>query len=433
MYREALIELKKWRSSPIRKPLLLRGARQVGKSWIVREFGHEFTHFVEINFEKQPEAGKLFEGDIDVKDLINKLNIYTRKKIIPGETLLFLDEIQECPRAITTLRYFKEELPELHVIAAGSLIDFVLEEIGMSVGRVQFLYLYPLSFYEFLLAQNRQDLCDYIAKRNVDPVIHTQLLEQVKTYFWLGGMPAVVKTWLETKDSTLCQELQEEIIRSYKQDFSKYRHPAKIEYLDLVFDAIPKQLAKKFKYSNIDPHIRSTDLKIALDALCKAGIAYTVCHSSAQGFPLSVSKKSDHFKVFLFDIGLAQRVLRFELDKWLFEKIEVQHIGAIAEQFVAQEYIAYTAKTEPANLFYWHREARTSNAEVDFIFVKNNDIIPVEVKSSAHGSLRSLHQFLEGHEKSHYGLRISEHSFHFHEKIVSVPLYGIKVFLDSVS
>jgi predicted AAA+ superfamily ATPase len=158
MYRVALEELKAWRSSPVRKPLLLRGARQVGKSWIVREFGRAFTHFVEINFEKQPEAGKLFEGDLDVKNLLEKLAIYTRHKIIPGETLLFLDEIQECPRALTALRYFKEELPELHVIAAGSLIDFVLEDIGMAVGRIQFLYLYPLSFSEFLGVQDRQDL-----------------------------------------------------------------------------------------------------------------------------------------------------------------------------------------------------------------------------------------------------------------------------------
>lgn len=430
MKRTALLDLRKWRESPIRKPLLVRGARQVGKSWLIREFGLEFPQFVELNFEKQPEAAKLFEGDINVKELTNKISIYLKTKIIPGETLLFLDEIQECPRALIALRYFKEEVPELHVIAAGSLIDFILEEIGMPVGRVQFLYLYPLSFQEFLLAQDRQDLCDYIATMKIDAVIHAQLLNYVKIYFWLGGMPSVVKTWIEKQDAPLCQQLQEEIIRSYKQDFAKYKHPAKIEHLDFVFDAIPKQLGKKFKYSNIDNHIRSESFKKALDALCKAGIAYKVYHSSAQGFPLGATQKNDHFKVFFFDIGLAQRILRFELDKWLFEKIEVNHVGAIAEQFVAQEYIAYTATTEPANLFYWHREARTSNAEVDFIFVKKSTIIPVEVKASAHGALKSLHLFLAEHRKSTCGLRISEHNFQTVDNIISIPLYAIQFFLQ---
>lgn len=430
MYREILLALQAWRISPIRKPLLLRGARQVGKSWVVRELGRAFTSFVEIDFEKQPEAAKLFEDDLDIKTLVEKLKIYTHKKIIPGETLLFLDEVQEYPRVLTALRYFKEDLPELHVIAAGSLIDFALEEIGMAVGRIQFLYLYPLSFYEFLRVQDREDLCHYIATKNIDPVIHQQLLEQLKMYFWLGGMPAVVKMWLEKRDAHLCQQLQEEIIRSYKQDFSKYKRTAKIEHLDSVFDAIPRYFGKKFKYANIDAMVRSNALKNAVDALCKAGIAYKVFHSAAQGFPLGATKKNTHFKVFFFDVGLAQRILRLELDKWLLEKIEVQHIGAIAEQFVAQEYIAYTATTEPENLFYWHREARTSNAEVDFIFVKKADIIPVEVKSGAHGSLRSLHLFLQEHEQSRYGVRISEQNFHSFKNIISIPLYAIKVFLD---
>jgi predicted AAA+ superfamily ATPase len=243
-------------------------------------------------------------------------------------------------------------------------------------------------------------------------------------------MPAVVQAWLEGRDSHICQQLQDEIIFSYRQDFSKYRHAAKIEHLDLVFDSIPKQLGKKFKYSAIDTHVRSNGLKQALEALCKAGVAYKIHHSSAQGFPLGSTKKTDHFKVFFFDIGLAQRVLHFELDKWLLSKIEVQHVGAIAEQFVAQEYISYTATTEPANLFYWHREARTSNAEVDFIFVKDTDIIPVEVKAGAQGSLRSLHLFLQEHEKSHYGLRISEQGFQSTGNVESIPLYGIKAFLD---
>jgi uncharacterized protein len=431
MFREALNQLNEWHSSSVRKPLLLRGARQVGKSWLVREFGKRFEHFVEINFEKQPEVAEFFAGNLDIPSLLEKLQIYTGKKITPENSLLFLDEVQECPRAITALRYFKEEYPELPVIAAGSLVDFALEKIGMPVGRVQFLYLHPLSFREFLLVQKRTDLCDYIAKKNIDDVIHGQLLEQVKTYFWLGGMPAVVDAWLTEKNPELCQQLQEEIISSYKQDFSRYKNPAKIEHLDRVFESIPKQLGKKFKYVNVDSDFRSAELKIALEALCKAGIAYKVYHSAAQGFPLSASQKDNYFKAFFFDIGLAQRVLRLDLRQWLLAKIEVQHVGAIAEQFVAQEYIAYTALTAPANLFYWHREQRTSNAEIDFIFTKQEKIIPVEVKSGTTGGLRSLQLFLQEHPNSPYGLQISEKNFSDDKIIASLPFYAIDTWLKN--
>ena len=430
MFREALNELNEWHNDSSRKPLLLRGARQVGKSWLVREFGKKFENFVEINFEKQPEVAEFFSGNLDIPSLLEKLQIYTGKKITPKNSLLFLDEVQECPRAITALRYFKEELSELPVIAAGSLIDFALEEIGMPVGRVQFLYLHPLSFREFLLVQERADLCDYIAKKDIATAIHEQLLEQVKTYFWLGGMPAIVDAWIKEKNPEHCQQLQEEIITSYKQDFARYKHPAKIEHLDRVFDAIPKQLGKKFKYTNVDNEVRSADLKSALEALCKAGIAYKVHHSAANGFPLSSSQKNNHFKVFFFDIGLAQRILNLELRQWLLAKLEVQHVGAIAEQFVAQEYIAYTAITTPPNLFYWHREQRTSNAEIDFIFTKDEHIVPVEVKAGTTGTLRSLQLFLQEHKSSPYGLRISEKNFSRNDNVLSLPFYAIKTWLQ---
>lgn len=431
MYRECLKELEAWRTSPARKPLLLRGARQVGKSWLAREFAKQFKCFIEINFEKKPDAKQFFADNLELPELLEKLELYTNKKIVPDETLFFFDEIQECPRAIIALRYFKEERPDLFVMAAGSLIDFTLEEIGMPVGRIQFLYLYPLSFREFLIAQDRTDLCDYIAKQKIDPVFHQQLLEQVKTYFWLGGMPAVVELWLKERNPALCQQVQEEIITSYKQDFSRYKHPAKIEHLDRIFEAIPKQLGKKFKYVNVSNEVRSNEFKKALDALCKAGIAYQVYHSSAQGFPLSATQKDNHFKVFFFDIGLAQRILHLEIKQWLLTTLEVQHIGATAEQFVAQEYIAYTATTAPANIFYWHREQRTSNAEVDFIFVKNEKIIPVEVKAGTTGTLRSLQLFLQEHPNSPYGLRISEKNFSQDNKIESIPLYGIETWLKN--
>ena len=239
MKRDILHHLTTWRSHVYRKPLIIRGARQVGKSWVVQEFGKQFKHFVAINFEKTPAAKEIFAGDLDVSLLIERLALYAHQKIIPGETLLFLDEIQECPNALRALRYFKEELPGLHVIAAGSLLDFALEKIGTSVGRIQFMYLYPLSFSEFLTVHGRDDLRKYIKTQPNDLVIHRQIMDYLKNYFWLGGMPAVVNAWLEQRDPELCHEIQDEILETYQQDFHKYAAKKQIIYLNKVFAAIP--------------------------------------------------------------------------------------------------------------------------------------------------------------------------------------------------
>ncbi len=208
MERDIFPQLVKWREHPYRKPLVLRGARQVGKSWVVQEFGKSFDSMVSINFERTPQATQIFDGDINATTLLEKISLLVHKKITPGKTLLFLDEIQECPNAIRALRYFKEELPELHVISAGSLIDFALDKIGVPVGRIQFMYLYPLSFSEFLTVNDRDDLREYIKSQKIDPVIHSSIMEYLKNYFWLGGMPAVVSAWLERKDPQLCQEIR---------------------------------------------------------------------------------------------------------------------------------------------------------------------------------------------------------------------------------
>lgn len=429
MKRDLLSALDSWRVHPLRKPLILHGARQVGKSWLVQHFGQRFDNFVEINLEKKPEAHAFFAGDLEVSSIISKLELYTQQKIIPGKTLLFLDEIQECEQAIKALRYFKEDFPELHVIAAGSLINFVLEKIGLPVGRVQFYYVHPLSFGEFLTVSGRQDLRDYIKIGNIEPVFHQQLFEFLKTYFWLGGMPAVVDAWIKHQDAQFCLETQDEIITTYKQDFVKYARRYQVEKVEKVFNAIPEQLGNKFKYVTVDPELRSLVLKNALELLSKAGIAHIIRHSSAQGQPLAATANHQHFKVFFFDIGLAQRMLGLDLKTWVLEKIAINHLGSICEQFVAQEYIAYTAIKSPPELFYWHREARNSNAEIDFLFIKHNKIIPVEVKSGVKGHLKSLHLFLESHPHSLYGLKISEGLFENVGRIMSIPFYAIESWL----
>jgi predicted AAA+ superfamily ATPase len=433
MKRLAFNNLQEWKQSERRKPLLLRGARQVGKSWLAKQLGQEFEHFAAFNFEKEPALKAFFTDNLDPHQLCEKLALHSQQVIQPGKSLLFFDEIQACPQAITALRYFKEDYPQLHVIAAGSLVDFALEEVGMPVGRLQFLYIYPLSFNEFLSVQDRDDLIDYINKQDISEPIHTQLLEHVKTYFWLGGMPEVVGTWLTTRDAYACQDIQQDILTTYQQDFSKYAKQKDLPYLEKVFHKIPEQLGNKFKYVNIDPEARSVNVKNALSLLCKAGIAHRVQHSSGQGLPLTASTKDTIFKVFLFDIGLAQNLLGLKLDQWLGAKLDVKHLGGIAEQFVAQEYIAYSPQTLPAKLFYWQREAKTSNAEIDFIFLKQQTIVPVEVKSGKGGTLKSMALFLQEHPHSEQGLRVSELNFSFdaQHRIESVPFYGINSWLKS--
>lgn len=430
MKRDLLKELISWKDHPLRKPLILRGARQVGKSWLVEEFSKQFESFVKINFEKDRTATKLFAGNLDISKLLVNLSLHTQQNIIPGKTLLFFDEIQECENAITALRYFKEDLPELHVIAAGSLLEFILQKAGMPVGRVQFAYVHPLSFGEFLTALGRDDLREHIFTRDINPVIHDSILELLKNYMWMGGMPAVIDAWLNHKNVDICQQLQSEIIAVYMQDFYKYARHQQIQNVAKVFESIPIQLGKKFKFSNVDNEVRAASLREALLLLEKAGIVHLCHHTSGQQQLLATERDEKKFKVYLFDIGLAQRMLGLVVNKWMMSAFDLKVLDAIAEQLVAQEFIAYANTINENKLYYWHREAKNSNAEVDFLFVKNNEVIPVEVKSGRKGSMRSVHSFLDTHPNSSHGLKISEGLFHSHNTLKEIPLYAIESWLQ---
>jgi len=264
MKRDLLDKLSVWKTHPLRMPLILRGARQVGKSWLVQEFGKQFQTFISINFDKEEAAKTLFSPNINIPKLLEKIAIYAGKKITAGETLLFLDEIQECEIALKALRYFKEEYPQLHVIATGSLIDFALEKIDMPVGRIEYLYLKALSFGEFLTVNGEDYLRNALMEEKVDVSIHGKLNELLKNYFWLGGMPAVVDTWLQYKDPAYCQAMQDRILISYIQDFEKYARKNQIANVEKVFNTIPEQLGQKFKSSRIDSEIKS--LQKAIEA-----------------------------------------------------------------------------------------------------------------------------------------------------------------------
>lgn len=426
MKRDRLNDLRNWRHDRYRKPLILRGCRQVGKTWLIDEFAKEFDKFIVINFEKNKLVHQYFSADLNVNTILEKLSIQTNIKIEPGKTLIFFDEIQFCEGAIQSLRYFKEELPELHIIAAGSLLDFALNKLGIPVGRVQFMQLYPLSFSEYLTALGYQGIRDFLLKGENDPVIHQQVLEHLKNYMWLGGMPAVIDAWIKDRDPVVCQKIQDEIIESYKIDFYKYAKEHETPHVSRVFETIPFMLGNKFIYSRVDSDSRSEVIKNALLLLDVAGIAKRCFHTSAQFPPLGAEYNDKKFKVFYFDIGIAQRLLGLDIRQWLQKPLQLSNKGEIAEQLVAQEILAYSDFHKASHLYYWHREAKNSNAEVDFIVMKEGEIVPVEVKSSQKGSMKSLKMFFESHPNSKYGLKISEGQFSRHDHLVEIPLYGLE-------
>lgn len=428
--RDKLNQLIQWRTAEIRKPLIVRGARQVGKTSLVREFAKSFSSFVEINFEKQPQFSGIFKLDLDPKRILSELSLATGKKIQPGETLLFFDEIQQSPEAYKSLRYFYEELPQYHLIAAGSLLGFLIENVSTGVGRVSYLDLYPLTFGEYLDAMGASLLRQKILNLDLDtPLLeihHHKLLQLVKSYMLIGGMPAVVSAFVEKQDYLICQRIQDELIKSFSDDFVKYAKISETPYLNKVFSSIPGQIGKKFIYSRVDRSIRSHHFSKSLNLLETAGIVYKVYQSKASGLPLQSQIKSSAFKVIFFDIGLLQRLMKINLEMWVSsDNIETAYKGAIAEQFVGQELATLTEASKLNNLVYWHREERNSSAEVDYILDINRDVIPVEVKSNIQGGMKSMALFLKEKRKS-LGIKISKYPFSYSKNIRTIPFYAIE-------
>ena len=431
--------LRNWKNDPDRKSLILRGARQVGKTYSCRELGRSFENFVEINFEINPQAAEIFNRDLDPKRLIRDLGLLTGANIATGKTLLFFDEIQEAPKALKSLRYFHELLPELHVIAAGSLLDFVLENIGIPVGRVASLYMYPMSFLEFLGTRDNQTIAALIMQHDpAEPLsnpIHNKLLALLGEYLAVGGMPEVIQTWITRKDLKKCATIQTLLVDAYRQDFAKYCKKFQIKYVDLIFDEIPRGFGRKFRFSKMPGNWRKRELAPAFDLLKKASVAHEVKHTSSNGLPLGGEANPNRFKVIFLDVGLAQGILGLDLAGWILKPdASIVNRGSLAEVFVGQEILAYSSPHKRGALFYWHREAHASNAEVDYVLARGQDIIPVEVKSGATGTLRSLHLFLkEKSSVSPYGIRFSGHNFSVFQRIHSYPLYAVaNLFRDSL-
>ncbi|MBU4268653.1 MAG: AAA family ATPase [Acidobacteria bacterium] len=436
MKRDIFQALLDWKVGSNRKPILMRGARQVGKSWLAKEFGKTFPNYIEVNFEKNPEICGLFQGDLEPRSLCRNLANYLGKEIKPGQSLLFLDEIQNCPRAITALRYFYEEMPELHVISAGSLLEFELRNIAIPVGRIHVIQVYPLSFAEFLEAGGNGRMRNMLLENRYVPLqkpFHEKLLSEVKNYCMTGGMPEVVQNHVNGAGLEKCLEIQSDMLHTLRTDFHKYARESQLKYMEQVFNSIPLQLGGKFKYSRISQDTRSKFYREALTLLEMAGLAYKVCHTSANGIPLGAEVNPDKFKVLLFDIGLAQRLMKLDYKSLLLKTdlMGVNH-GTMAELFVGLELIAYVDFRQAPSLFYWHREAKSSNAEVDYVISSNERIIPVEVKSGTTGRMKSLRLFME-QKRSTGGVRICESGFASDQKIQSIPLYAVEALIKDHS
>jgi hypothetical protein len=409
-------------------PLLLRGARQVGKSYTVERFGREnFEHCVVVNLEQRPEYKTCFET-LDPMEIINSIELVTGQVVRPGKTLLFIDEIQECPQAILALRYFKEQMPELHVIGAGSLLEFALNDpnFRMPVGRIQFLPMRPLSFAEFLSASGHEQLREHLSTIHVrDPIseiIHQKLLSLVREYVALGGMPAVISSYLETKSLLQCQEIQTAILSTFRGDFGKYAPRIQHEHLQTIFSKAPGLIAQWIKYAKLDPDTSTRVLKGALQKLCNAGIISLVYATAASGLPLITHMNEKKFKLLFLDIGLVKRSCNLDLELLFREDLLLINGGALAEQFVGQELLAYTGRDDMNHLFFWTRQEKNSSAEVDYILPIDSHILPIEVKAGAAGTLRSLKLFLD-EKHLPFGVRISQAPFSYTDRVLSIPLY----------
>jgi uncharacterized protein len=435
MKRLVEARLSRWVVDPRRKPLLLRGARQVGKTYSIRALGEAFDSYVEVNFERSPGAASVFDVDLDPRRIVRDIGLIVGQPIEPGRTLLFLDELQEAPRGLTALRYFHEELPELHVIGAGSLLEFQIEAHGLPVGRVDFAHMFPMTFVEFLWAKGQPQLAEFIHHKLPDsPVteaVHVKALALLGEYLAIGGMPEVVQCWTDAADLDACNALHQQIIQSYRQDFEKYATKSQVARVAHLFDELPFHVARKWKFANVSGDHRARELRPALDLLEKCHIIQSVYHSSAQGLPLSAQSDRKKRKIIMLDVGLMQTMLGLDARPWILAPdAEFVNRGTVVESFVGQELACHLSDVGRASLHYWHRESRSSNAEVDYLLPTGEHVIPIEVKSGAKGRFASLRSFLESHPNSPYGVLLSPANAASTEELRRYPLYSISALVQ---
>lgn len=409
MYIERHIDalLLEWKNSSRLKPLLLRGARQVGKSWAVKHLGEKFDYFVEVNFEKRPELLEVFQRTHDAHELVNVLSLFYNTPIEPGKTLLFLDEIQNSPEAIRSLWSFKEDIPELHVIAAGSLLEFALRDLPtFGVGRIRSLFVYPFSFDEFLAAEGKSAWVKAKSESSADkPLIsalYNALVQQFRTFLMVGGMPASVAAWVSTHDYLQCQTELDDIQLTYYDDFAKYAKKIDLTLLRNTLQSVILQTGNKFTYSRVDGGYRAEEVKKALGLLSDAGIIKRVSLTAANGLPLGAEVNDRYRKYIYLDSGLLLRILDMDLGgaRQLTELIiagtaeDLVNKGGLTEMVLGWELIKYNNPRSQHDLYYWENVAEGTRSEVDYIIAKDLKVLPIECKAGVSGKMKSLHLFM---------------------------------------
>ena len=410
MYYPRFIDryLSEWASRETHKPLLLRGARQVGKSTAVRHLAERFENYVEINFEKQASYISLFQvKDIDVKAIVSQIAAMAGKRIVPGKTLLFLDEVQACPEAIMSLWFFKEDLPELHVVAAGSLLEFALEDLpSFGVGRIHSMFMFPMTFDEFLIANGEELLMEArneaTSSQPLPQPIYEKLVGLIRTFMLVGGMPEAVAKWVKTHDYLACQEIQDDIVVTYEDDFPKYRKKIDPTLLRNTMRSVAVQVTDKFVYSEVEGNYKAAEVKKALDMLAKAGIVIPVTHTDGNGLPLGSEADKSYQKMLLLDTGLMLRLLNMttgdisELTEQILtsDVADLVNKGPMAEMLAGLELLHYRTPNIRHEIYYWQRQAKNSQAEVDYLSSYRQTVLPIEVKAEKQGGMKSLWMFM---------------------------------------
>ena len=428
--REIDKELELWMQASNRKPLLLRGARQVGKSSAVRELGKKFKQFIEINFDENPELVAVFAGGLNTTTICEKIAVATLTPIIEGKTLLFFDEIQSCIPAISSLRYFYEKMPNLHVIATGSLIEFALSVVpSFGVGRIRSLFVYPFSFDEFLVANKEIMLLEILKKATPEnefpELYHNKLKGYLKKFLVIGGMPEAVKTYIQNGNLLEVQRVLDDLMISIQADFVKYKSNISSNRIREVFEAVVQQMGNKFSYSYPNATMNNVQIKEILELLRLAGLIYFVTHSASNGVPVGAEINPKKRKILILDTGIFQRILGLNIADLLIEDDFVTiNKGNIAELLVGLELLKSESCFTKTDLNYWHRESKNSQAEVDYVVQKQEILIPIEVKSGTKGAMQSMHLFME-EKKSQFGIRTSLENFGIIDKIKIIPLYAI--------
>ncbi len=430
MWRKKLEDLAHWAHSDPHKPLIIQGARQVGKSTLVSLFAEEqgFS-LLTLNFERNPEYADFFEKN-DPKAIVSLLEVNFNIDIVTGKTLLFLDEIQAAPRVLKTLRYFYEEMPDLHIVAAGSLLDFELNSptYSIPVGRISYLHLHPMGFIEFLLAVGKDKLAQFVQTYQIDDdlpdAIHDVLSHQFKIYSAVGGMPEAVLSYAKTERFQQCEAVKQDLLATFQNDFSKYTRHQDVPLIRKVFSRIPTLIGKKIKYSNLSPENRAAEVARVVTLLNNARIIQKAIRSSSNGVPLSAEANHKFYKLIFLDVGLVSTLLNITAEALASDDLMLVNKGVLAEQWIGQALLLNQDSHQTPELHYWAREKKSSSAELDYVTTVGSEVVGVEVKAGKTGTLKSLHLFMQ--EKKHsiaVRFNTDKPTWSKQDKLLSLPLY----------